>query len=205
MSGTHSLLRPSMAAIRTRFALQILPSVFMTIAIAEWTCAVVGTAKIQTMVITFAWAAVTGHQLVTSRRTEQKKKFGWSVDLVLSVLGGQILWMVLPWLQFKQPHAWYSEALAIPPTLVAAGAILAIGWPLHLFVVPAQNRALPTGHSEFDALVLYGSFFLLSGNLVFAVSAYAAVVTFLARGVRWNNATQNWRVHPSVVICPIKF
>jgi len=190
MTGTSSLPRPSMAAIKYRLAVQVLPSVIMTMAIAEWTCAVVGTAKIQTVLITFAWAAVTGHQLITSRQTEQKKKFGWSADLVLSVLGGQMLWVVLPWVQFSHPDAWYCAPLTIPPALVIAGAILAVGWPLRLLVVSADSGTRPANRSEVDALVLYGSFFLLSGNLLFAVSAYVAVITFFARGVKWQRTNE---------------
>ncbi|MEP6872586.1 MAG: hypothetical protein ABI939_12160, partial [Anaerolineaceae bacterium] len=56
--------------------------------------------------ITFAWAAITGHQLVAFRRTEQKLKFRWSADDILRAVGGQIVWVVLPWMQHAQPEAW---------------------------------------------------------------------------------------------------
>jgi hypothetical protein len=35
--------------------------------------------------------------------------------------------------------------------------------------------------------VLYGSFFLMSGNLIFAVSAYASVVALFAKEQDWRD------------------
>src|SRR5258706_14385619 len=101
--STASALRSSVATARSRLALQILPSVMITIAISQWTIAVLGKTNVPTTLITFAWAAVTGHRLVMSRRAEQKQKFHWSIDQVLGALGGQIVWLVLPWVQHAHP------------------------------------------------------------------------------------------------------
>jgi hypothetical protein len=171
----------------------MLPSAIMTLAIAQWCCAMLGTARPQTVLIAFAWAAVTGHQLITSRRAEQVQGFRWSLDRILSALGGQILWVVLPMVQFAHPDAWYCVPVTIPPALVATGAIVAISWPLRPFVMRQQAPDSCARHLEFDAPVLYGSFFLLSGNLIFGAAVYASVVTLLARRVKWEELTPTFR------------
>jgi hypothetical protein len=142
-----------------------------------------------------------------SRRAEQKQKFRWSIDQVLGALGGQIVWLVLPWVQHSHPDAWYSLPLTITPMFAGFGALVAVCWPLRLFVVSARVRTAPARQSEFDALVLYGSFFLMSGNLIFAVSAYMSVVAFLAKAQDWRDLLATARVgwpHPirSVVLHP---
>jgi hypothetical protein len=193
MNGTFCLRRPSISAVRSRLVLQMMPSAIMAFAIAQWCCAMLGTARLQTVLIAFAWAAVTGHQLVTSRRQEQVQRFHWTPDLILSALGGQMLWVVLPLVQFAHPDAWYCVPVTIPPALVATGAIAAICWPLRPFVMRRQPPDVSARHMGFDAPVLYGSFFLLSGNLVFAAAVYASVVTLLARRVKWEELTPKLR------------
>lgn len=158
----------------------------MTFAIAQWCLVMLGTARLQTVLIAFAWAAVTGHQFVTSRRIEQVKSFRWSPDAILSALGGQILWVVLPLVQFSQPDAWYCVPVTIPPALIAMGAMVALCWPLRPFVMRRLAPDVSARCLELDAPVLYGSFFLLSGNLVFAAAVYASVVLLLARRVNWE-------------------
>jgi hypothetical protein len=54
-------------------------------------------------------------------------------------------------------------------------------------VASARVRTTPARDSEFDALVLYGSFFLISGNLIFAVSAYVSVVALFAKEQDWRD------------------
>jgi hypothetical protein len=203
--STASVLRPSVAALRSRLALQILPSVMITIAISQWTIAVLGKTNAPTTLITFAWAAVTGHRLVTSRRAEQQQKFHWSVDQILGALGGQIVWLVLPWVQHAHPDAWYSLPLTVAPILAGCGAVVAVCWPLRLVVASAHVRKAAARHSEIDALVLYGSFFLMSGNLIFAASAYMSVVALFAKAQDWRDLLAATRVgwpHPfrSVVL-----
>ncbi len=183
---TASALRLS-AAVRSRLALQILPCVMMTFAISQWTIAVLGTRNAPTKLITFAWAAVTGHRLVMSRRAEQKQKFHWSIDQILGAVGGQLVWFVMPWVQHAHPGAWYSLPLATTPMLAGFGTIVAVCWPLQLLVASARVRTTPARDSEFDALVLYGSFFLISGNLIFAVSAYVSVVALFAKEQDWRD------------------
>src|SRR6266516_4290132 len=175
-----SLRRPVMSGARSRLVLQMMPSAIMTFAIAQWCGVVMGTARLQTVLIAFAWAAVTGHQLVTSRR-EQVQRFHWSPDVILSALGGQMLWVALPLVQLAHPDAWYCVPVTIPPSLIAMGAVVALCLPVRPFVMRRQAPDVSARHMEFDAPVLYGSFFLLSGNLVFAAAVYASVVILLAR------------------------
>ena len=172
--------------IRTRLAVKMMPTVIVTFAIAQWVSRVLGTARLETMVIAFAWATATGHQLLISRPMERAQGFRWSLDTVLSALGGQILWVVLPCVQFAYPDAWFCAPLTIPPTLVATGMVAAVCWPLHPFVMRLRAWHASARHSEFDAPVLYCSFFLLSGNLVFAASAYASVARLFASRLNWR-------------------
>ena len=193
MNATFSLPHPSISDVRSRLVLQMMPSAIMAFAIVQWCLAMLGTARLQTVLIAFAWAAVTGHQLVTSRRTEQVRSFHWSPDVILSALGGQILWVVLPLVQLAHPDAWYCAPVTIPPALVATGAVVAICWPLRPFVMRRQSPDASARHREFDAPVLYGSFFLLSGNLVFGAAVYASGLTLLARRVNWEELTPKLR------------
>ena len=186
MMNSVSAWRPSAAALRSRVTGQFLPAVMMTFAISKWAIAVLGPAKASTILITFAWAAVTGHQLVMSRRTEREQQIRWSADQILGGVGGQIVWVALPWLQQTRPDAWYCLPLTLSPALVGFGAMMAVCWPLRLFVAPASGHTALARHSEFDALVLYGSFFLLSGNLIFAASAYLSVAILFLREVNWR-------------------
>ncbi len=183
--GQEGLGDPEAVGLRSRLTVKMMPSVIMTFAIAQWVSGVLGAARLETMVIAFAWTIATGRQFMTSRPGELQK-FRWSVDAVLSALGGQILWVVLPCVQFAYPDAWFCAPLTIPPTLAATGMVVAVCWPLHPFVMRLQAWLASAQRSEFDAPVLYCSFFLLSGNLVFAASAYASVVTLFASRVNWR-------------------
>jgi hypothetical protein len=83
--------------------------------------------------------------------------------------------------------------VTIPPALIAMGAMVALCWPLRPFVMRRQAPAVSARYLEFDAPVLYGSFFLLSGNLIFAAAVYASVVILLARRVKWAELTPTLR------------
>ena len=124
--------------------------------------------------------------------------------MIVSALGGQILWIVLPYVQLSDPNAWFCATLAIPPTYVAVSGVVAVSWSLHPFVMGLLGRQASPHHSDLDAPVLYCSFFLLSGNLVFAASAYASVVAFFAGRINLSALTVSMRVQPQILVCPIE-
>jgi hypothetical protein len=200
----QSLGGPDKVALRSRLAVKMMPTVLMTFAIAQWVAAVLGVARLETMVITFAWTIATGHQFITARRADQLQKFRWSPNTILSALGGQILWVVLPCIQLADPNAWFCATLAIPPMVVAASGAVALYWSLHPLAMRMLGRQASPHHSDLDAPVLYCSFFLLSGNLVFAASAYASVVAFLAGRIDWSALTVSMRVEQPILVCPIE-
>jgi hypothetical protein len=195
---------PDKVALRSRLAVKMMPSVIMTFAIAQWVSGVLGAARLETMVIAFVWTIATGRQFMTSRRAGQLQKFRWSLSTILSALGGQILWVVLPCVQLSDPNAWYCATLAIPPMYVAVSGVVAVSWSLHPFVMGLLGRQASAHHSDLDAPVLYCSFFLLSGNLVFAASAYASVVAFFAGRIDWSALTVSMRVQQQILVCPIE-
>jgi len=201
---TGNVNRSNREAMRSRLAVKTMPSVIMTFAIASWISGVLGAARLETMVIAFVWTLATARQFITSRRAGQLQKFRWSRDTILSALGGQILWVVLPCVQFADPNAWFCATLTIHPTIVAASGAVAVYWSLHPLVMGLLGRRASSRHSELDAPVLYCSFFLLSGNLVFAASAYASLVGFLATRVNWRPPTYSMRVEQSILVCPIE-
>jgi hypothetical protein len=182
----------------------MMPTVLMTFAIAQWVSAVLGVARLETMVIAFAWTIATGHQFMTARRADQLQKFRWSPNTILSALGGQILWVVLPCVQLADPNAWFCATLAIPPMYVALSGVVAVSWSLHPFVMGLLGRQASPHHSDLDAPVLYCSFFLLSGNLVFAASAYASLVAFFASRIDWSALNVSMRAQEPILVCPIE-
>jgi hypothetical protein len=190
--------------MRSRLAVKMMPSVIMTFGIAQWVSGVLGAARLETMVIAFVWTIATGRQFMTSRRTGQLQKFRWSLSTILSALGGQILWVVLPIVQLSDPNAWYCATLAIPPMYVAVSGVVAVSWSLHPFMMGLLGRQASLHHSDLDAPVLYCSFFLLSGNLVFAASACASVVAFFAGRIKWSALTVSLRVEQPILACPIE-
>jgi hypothetical protein len=191
-------------ALRSRLAIKTMPSVIMTFAIASWISGVLGAARLETMVIAFVWTIATARQFITSRHTGQLQRFRWSRDTVLSALGGQILWVVLPIVQLSDPNAWFCATLAIPPMYLAVSGLVAVSWSLYPFVMGLLGRQASPHHSDLDAPVLYCSFFLLSGNLVFAASAYTSVVAFFGGRINWSALTVSMRVQPQVLACPIE-
>ena len=192
-------------AMRARLAVKMMPSVIMTFGIAQWISGVLGAARLETMVIAFVWTIATGRQFMMSRRAGQLQKFRWSLSMILSALGGQILWVVLPCVQLSNPNAWFCATLAIPPMYVAVSGVVAVLWSLHPFVMGLLGRQASAHDSDLDAPVLYCSFFLLSGNLVFAASAYASVVAFFAGRIDWSSLTVSMRVQQQpILVCPIE-
>jgi len=201
---TGNVNRSDQGAMRSRLAVKTMPSVIMTFAIASWISGVLGAARLETMVIAFVWTIATARQFITSRRAGQLQKFRWSCDTILSALGGQILWVVLPCVQFAHPNAWFCATLTIPPTIVAASGAVAVYWSLHPLVIGLLGRQASPHHSDLDAPVLYCSFFLLSGNLVFAASASASVVAFFAGRIDWSALAVSVRVQQQALVCPIE-
>ena len=201
---TRSLNGPDAGALRARLAAKTMPSVIMTFAIAQWISGVLGTARLETMVIAFAWTIATGRQFMTSHRAGQLQKFRWSPDAIVSALGGQILWVVLPCVQLADPNAWFCATLTTPPMIVTVSGVIAVYWALHPLVMGLFGRQASSHHSELDAPVLYCSFFLLSGNLVFAASAYASVIAFLASRVKWRSLRYSMAAGHQILVCPIE-
>jgi len=188
--------------MQPRLVMKMVPCLVVTLIIARWNGALLGTARLQTIVITFAWAAAVVHQFLTPRPTEPVEQLS-SLDLILSALGGQILWVLLPLIQLGHPGAWYSVLLTIPSALSATGAILALYWTLNRFVMRLRTQSATARCSEFDGPVLYGSFFLLSGHPIFAAGACASVIALLARRVKWADVTREWSGR-DVVICHLE-
>jgi hypothetical protein len=195
---------PDSAALRSRLAVKMMPTVLMTFAVAQWVSAVLGVPRFETMVITFAWAVATGRQFITSRHADHLQQFRWSLDTIMSALGGQILWIVLPCVQLANPNAWFCATMTIPPVMVALSGVVAVAWSLRPIVMRLLGRQASPQPSGLDAPVLYCSFFLLSGNLVFATGAYASVAAFLAVQVDWRTLADPVRVGQPILVCPIE-
>jgi len=194
---------PNQVALRSRLAVKMMPVAVMTFALAQWVSAMLGL-RLETMVITFAWTIATGHQFMTSRRADQLQKFRWSPDTIVSALSGQILWVVLPGVQLANPSAWFCATMTIPPMIVAVSGAVAVAWSLRPLVMRLLGRHAAPHLSQLNAPVLYCTFFLLSGNLVFAASAYASVVAFFAARFNWRTLTTSFQVQPQILACPIE-
>jgi len=111
---------------------------------------------------------------------------------------------VLPYVQLSDPNAWFCAALAIPPMYVAVSGVVAVSWALRPFLMELLGRRASRHHSDLDAPVLYCSFFLLSGNLVFAASAFASLVAFLAGRINWSALPVSMGVQQQILACPIE-
>jgi hypothetical protein len=199
----QNLRDPNQVALRSRLAVKMMPVAVMTFALAQWVSAMLGL-RLETMVITFAWTIATGHQFMTSRRADQLQKFRWSPDTIVSALSGQIIWVVLPGVQLANPSAWFCATMTIPPMIVAVSGAVAVAWSLRPLVMRLHGRHAAPHLSQLNAPVLYCTFFLLSGNLVFAASAYASVVAFFAARFNWRTLTTSFQVQPQILACPIE-
>jgi hypothetical protein len=124
--------------------------------------------------------------------------------MIVSALGGQILWVVLPYVQLSDPNAWFCATLAIPPMYVAVSGVVAVSWALHPFLMELLGRHASPHDSDLDAPVLYCSFFLLSGNLVFAASAFASLVAFFAGRINRSALPVSIGVQQQILACPIE-
>jgi hypothetical protein len=82
--------------------------------------------------------------------------------------------------------------------------VVAVSWSLHPFVMGLLRRQASPDLSDLDAPMLYCSFFLLSGNLVFAASACASIVAFFAGRIDWSAVTVSVRVEQQILVCPIE-
>ena len=112
-----------------------MPAALMTFAVAQWVSAVLGAPRLETMVIALAWTIATGHQFITARRADQLQEFRWSPNAILSALGGQILWVVLPYVQLADPNAWFCATMTIAPMMIAVSSAVAVAWSLHPLVM----------------------------------------------------------------------
>ena len=169
----------------TRLALKILPTAFMTFAVAGWMSAVVGAGKLPAIVVTFAWVTASGQELLTAQSPQKIQEFRWSLDHIFRALGGLVVWLGLPWVQSAHPDAWFCVPVSISPTFAATGAILAMCFPLYPFMARLRGRQISAAsYSPFRGAVLHCSFFLVSGQLVFAAIAYIAVGILLADRVK---------------------
>jgi hypothetical protein len=122
----------------------------------------------------------------------------------VSALSGQIIWVVLPGVQLANPSAWFCATMTIPPMIVAVSGAVAVAWSLRPLVMRLLGRHAAPHLSQLNAPVLYCTFFLLSGNLVFAASAYASVVAFFAARFNWRTLTTSFQVQPQILACPIE-
>jgi len=186
--------------LSSRLTLKILPIAFMTFAVAEWMAGLVGKGKLQAIVITFSWVITSGQELLTARPQQRFPKFCWSLDHSVRTFGGQIVWLGLPWVQGTYPDAWFCAPVVMSSALAAIGAVLAVCWPLYLFVDRRQGRESACS-SKLAAPVLYCSFFLVSGHLAFAAIACVAVAKLIADDLKRERLP--FRQLPAVLsLCP---
>ena len=201
----QNLRDPNQVALRSRLAVKMMPVAVMTFALAQWVSPCPGALRLETMVITFAWTIATGHQFMTSRCADQLQKFRWSPETIVSALSGQILWVVLPWVQLANPSADFFPANHDYPADDCRSERCRRGG---LVVTPAATRLCwrtrRSASFTIERASLDCTFFLLSGNLVFAASAYASVVAFFAARFNWRTLTTSFQVQPQILACPIE-
>jgi hypothetical protein len=200
MGHDVSAVRLNRLMLPSRLTLKVLPIAFMTFAVAGWMSAVLGKGKLQAIVITFSWVVASGLEFLVARPQQRFQKFRWSLDHNVRAVGGQIVWLGLPWLHGRYPDAWFCAPVTVSPALAATGAVLAACWPLYLFMDRRWRQQSACG-SDFAASVLYCCFFLLSGHLVFAAIAFVAVGNLVADDVK----RERWpfrRVPAVVSLCP---
>jgi len=201
MANDSSAVSETRLTLPARLAIKILPLAFITYAVAQWISWTLGIGRVQAVVITFAWVVASTHELLTARPHHRFQEFRWSLDHNVRALGGRVACVGLPWMHSNYPDAWFCVPIAVSPTLMATGAVLAVCWPVYLFIDRQRRRPESPCRSEFAAAVLYSSFFLVSGHLVFAAIAYVAgalVIADLVKRARWS-----FRRVPAVVsLCP---
>jgi hypothetical protein len=153
-------------------------AVVVTVAILSWCSYMVGPDRLPVvLLLTFAWASMTARQAMAERASEAAA--GRAADAMLSLAGGQLLWGLAPALRSVNPEGWFWLPVALPPVLAVAGALLTIGWTLHPFVAgprPLHGAQHASAEGALDTPVLGVSFFLVSGQLVFAMVACVSVI-----------------------------
>jgi len=191
-------------AFRGSLIVRMIRVVAMTAAVTGWSAALLGTRSLPALfTITFVCAAMGNRQLLASERGEGMQRFRWSDDVVLTAFGGTIFWAVLPKMRHANPDAWFWVPVTIPVALIAVGTIAALYWPLHPFVTRLRRgETSAPSHSEFEVPLLCGSFFLVSGSLVFAASACVSLI------ICWQKRLHRVELQPMragcVLISPIE-
>src|SRR5215475_7189102 len=99
MGHDVSAVTQNRLTLSSRLTLKILPIAFMTFAVAEWMSGLIGKGKLPAIVITFSWVVASGQELLTARPKQRFQKFRWSLDYSVRTIGGQIVWLGLPWMQ----------------------------------------------------------------------------------------------------------
>ncbi|HMF93563.1 MAG TPA: hypothetical protein VKE96_04680 [Vicinamibacterales bacterium] len=183
MGHDVSAVTQNRLTLSSRLTLKILPIAFMTFAVAEWMSGLIGKGKLQATVITFSWVVASSQELLTARPQQRFQKFRWSLDHCVRTFGGQIVWLGLPWMQGSHPDAWFCSPVVVPPALAGIGAVLAMCWPLYLFLDRRKRRESACS-STLAAAVVYCCFFLVSGHLVFAAVTCVAVANLIADNVK---------------------
>ena len=161
-------------------------------AVAEWCWSMLGIARFDAvLMITFAWTTTIVRRTMTEPPVAAEIA-RWPSDVTAAFAGGQLLWVVLPWLRAADPQSWFWLPVVVPTSCLVVGSAVAVCWPLQPFLVrfcsgePANRAAIVR---EWDVTVLSGSFFLISGSLVFAVVACASSAAMLvAAAVSVRNA-----------------
>jgi hypothetical protein len=167
--------------------IRLLGTLVLMFAVAEWCWSVLGVARFDAvLVITFAWASTIVRRMMTEPAVATEIA-QWPSAVTAAVAGGQLLWVVLPWFRAMDPQDWFWLPIAVPPSLVVVGSAVAICWPLHPFFVRFSAGEARSANGTamllpWDVTVLSGSFFLISGSLVFAVVACASAGAMLVGG-----------------------
>ena len=81
ITGLGGSVTRRIQAMQARLVMKMVPCMGVTLVIAHWNGTLLGTARLQTTVITFAWAAAVVHQFLASRPTKPVQRFGSSPDL----------------------------------------------------------------------------------------------------------------------------
>jgi hypothetical protein len=164
---------------REPFVARLAQSLVITFAIAQWCVSVLGIARMDLVVlITFAWAAATARRLVGPAPQGPFLVPGRRVEVLVSALGGQVMWILLPVLRRAEPEGWIWQPLPIGAAASAAGALVLVGcalYPFFKFFVLGRGPRTSASAPELDAPLLCFGLFLVSGSLVFAGVAIATV------------------------------
>lgn len=172
------------------FVARLAQSLVITLAISHWCVSVIGIARMDlAVVVTFAWAAATARRLMDAGPAGPLLMPGRRVEIVMSALGGQVLWILLPMLRRANPDGWMWEPVPIEAEAAVAGAVVLVGYILYPFfrrLALAQGLEIGPSAPELDAPLLCFGFFLVSGSLVFAGIAFAtiAALSFQVFGAR---------------------